>query len=193
MTTMNSLMSLLNERTLAQNVVMPHDEARMRYPLNSNTVGSFDEFSNAIADYYNYHYTNCVTHGGRLPYSEAASKAKKLFEKEYRKRDGDIVAAYNDGHDGTNGGMRVVLDALAEGLKAESVENYTRDVFDRHVAPNSWEQKVNIIREFITDCGPHLLSSIDQDSPERYAQNYEALITLYVGGLQKTSSMFRRL
>ena len=64
MATMNSLISLLDERTLAQNVAIPHDEARMRYPLNSNTVGTFDEFSNAIADYYNYHYTNCVTHGG---------------------------------------------------------------------------------------------------------------------------------
>lgn len=101
--------------------------------------------------------------------------------------------AYNDAHDGTNGGMRVVLDTIAEGLKAESVERYIRDAFDRYVAPISWEQKVTIIRQFIARCGIHLASSIRSDQPERYAQNYQELIRSYVSGLQRTSSIFRRL
>ena len=193
MATMNSLLSLLNERALAQNVALPHDEARMRYPLGANTVNSFEEFSNVIADYYNYHHSECVSHGGRLSNSDAASWAKKLLEKEYRKRNGDIVSVYNNAHDGTNGGLRVVLDIIAEGLKAEAVERYTLDVFDRHVTPNSWEQKVNIIREFITNCGPHLSSSIRGDQPERYARDYKELISAYVEALQQTSSIFRRL
>ena len=193
MPTINSLLSALDERTIARQISIPHDETRMQYALQSNTIDGFDAFSNVIADYYNYHYTRCVSNGGQLSHSDAAGHAKELLEKEYRKRSGDIVSAYNDAHDGTNGGMRVVLDTVAEGLKTESVERYIREVFDRHVSPNSWEEKVNIIRQFITGCGVALSASIRADQPERYAQNYNELIRSYVNALQQTSSIFRRL
>ena len=83
-----------------------------------------------------------------MPTSEAYGRAKELLEREYRKRNGDIVSAFNDACDGTNGGLRAVLDAIADGLKAEVIERYITDVFDRYVAPNSWESKVDIIRQF---------------------------------------------
>ena len=193
MTTINSLLSALDERAMAKLIAIPHDEARVQFSLQSNTVANFRQFTDAISNYYNYHYTSCISNGGNLSLSEAAGCAKELLEKEYRRRNGDIVSAYNDAHDGTNGGMRVVLDVIAEGLKTESVERYIRDVFDRHITPNSWEQKVEIIRQFVAKCGAYLSASIRRDQPERYAQNYNDLIRSYVDGLQRTSSMFRRL
>jgi hypothetical protein len=164
----------------------------MRYSPTSNTVGNFDEFTDRIADYYNYHFTTCISGGGKLAKSEAAGRAKELLEQAYRRRNGDIVTAFNDAHDGTNGGMRIILDTIAEGLKAEAVERYTRDVFDRHVAPSSWPDKVEIIRQFITHCGPMLSSSVSASQPERYARDYQSLIKAYVEGLQQVSSVFRR-
>jgi len=193
MPSITGLIHELDERTVAQRVGIPHDETRMRYPLRSNTVDSFDEFTGAIADYYNYHFTACVSRGGRLSMSEAAGRAKELLEREYRRKKGDIVTAFNDAHDGTNGGMRMVLDIIAEALKAESLERYTRDVFDRHVAPNSWEDKVEMIRQFIGYCDALLSSSIHRNQPERYAQHYHELITAYIEGLKLTSSVSRRL
>lgn len=68
-----------------------------------------------------------------------------------------------------------------------------RDAFDRYVAPNSWESKVKIIKQFIRECGSFLSSSIRTDQPERYAQNYEELIRSYVDALQNTSAIFPRL
>ncbi len=189
----DDLLAELDERILAQRIGIPHDEARMRYPLNSNTVRNFDEFDRIIADYYNAHFTTVVSRGGHLPPSEAASRAKELLEREYRRKQGDIVTAFNDAHDGTQGGLRVVLDYIAEGLKGEALLRYTRAVFDSHVAPNSWEQKVDIIRQFIRRCGVNLGSSIRADQPERYAQNYQELIRSYVTALQQTSRIFRRL
>lgn len=193
MATINTLLAALDERTIAQRIGIPHDEARLQYHLRANTVGSFDEFSEIIADYYTHHYSTCVSRGGHLSPRDAAGRAKELLEQQYRKRNGDIVTAYNDVHDGTNGGLRVVLDTIAEGLKAESVQHYIRDAFDCHVAPNSWEQKVEIIRQFIAKCSASLSSSIRADQPERYAQNYNELIRSYVDALQRTSSIFRRL
>ena len=193
MTSVENLLTELEERTIAQRISASHDKARMRYHLHSNTVESFDEFNHIIRDYYNYHFTSCVSHGGNLSSSEAASKAKELLEQEYRRRGGDLVTAYNNARDGTNGGLRIALDVIAEGIKTKSVEGYIRDVFDRHVEPNSWAQKVEIIHQFIAHCGLHLSSSIRKDQPERYAQNYQELIRSYVNALQETSSIFRRL
>lgn len=193
MAVIDNLLIALDERQIAQRIGLRHDEARIRYHLQSNTVESFDDFSDVIADYYNHHFTSCVSSGGRLPRPEAAGRAKEALEKEYRRRDGDIVTAFNDAHDSTNGGLRVVLDTLAEAIKAEGVERYIREVFDRNVTPNAWEQKVEIIRQFIYRCGVDLSSSIQADQPERYAQNYGELIRSYVRCLQHTSAIFRRL
>ena len=193
MATINSLLAYLDERAIARNVAIPHDEKRMQYHLSSNTVTDWDQFRNIITGYYNYHYTGCVSRGGRLSSGEAYGRATELLEKEYRKKGGDIISAFNDSHDGTNGGLRSVLDIICEAIKAESVERYVRDIFDRHVEPNSWNQKVDMIRQFIAYAGPYLSSSIVVSQPERYAQNYSELIRSYVEGLRQTSSMFRRL
>jgi len=61
------------------------------------------------------------------------------------------------------------------------------------VKPNSWEQKVEIIRQFIAQCGVHLGSSIRTNEPERYAHDYRELIQAYKTALEKTSSAFRRI
>jgi hypothetical protein len=183
----------LDERTIAREVGIPHDEARLRYPLRTNTARSFREFEDMISEYYNYHYGYCVARGGQLSRAAAAGRAKEIIEKEYRRRHGDLVTAYNDAHDGTNGGLRVILDIIAEALKGEAIELYTRDVFDRRVAPNDFEAKVAIIQEFIERCGQYLSREVQANPPERYAQNYQELVMEYVSGLQKTWSKFRRL
>ena len=193
MVTINILLSALDEREIARQVAIPHDETRMQFHLPSNTVTNYDEFRDITAEYYNYHYTRCVTNGGTLRRGRAYSDAKALLENEYRRKHGDIVSAFNDAHDGTNGGMRVILDTIAEALKAEAVERYITDVFDQHVKPNEWNAKVSIIRQFLSYCGPYLSSSIVTGQPERYAQNYSELIRSYTEGLRQTSSMFRRL
>jgi hypothetical protein len=192
MTTIHSLLSALDERVIAQRVAIKHDEARMQYHLPSNTVADYDEFSNITADYYNYHYTRCVTNGGRLESSQACKAVRKHLENEYRRRHGDIASAFNDAHDGTNGGLRAILDIICEAIKAESVEGYIQYVFDSSVKPVSWHQKVDIIRQFIAYCSPYLSSSIVASEPERYAFNYNELIGSYTEGLRQTSAMFRR-
>jgi len=186
------LLAAIDELAIARNVGIPHDEARMRYALRRNTVSDFGEFTEVIAGYYSHHVSHCVMHGGYISRTEAAGRAKEILEQEYRRQGGNIVSAFNDAHDGTNGGLRLVLDRLAEALKTESVGRYIRDAFDRYVEPNSWEQKVDIMRQFIARFGHLLSSSIRANQPERYAQNHEELIRSYVDSLKRTSSIFRR-
>lgn len=193
MSPITNLMHALNERTIAREVGLRHDEARMRFALGTNTVADFDEFSNIIGNYVNHHYGMCISRGGRLSQGEARSLAKSFIEREYQRRKGNIVSAFNDAHDGTNGGLRAILDIIADALKAQSTEHYVRDLFDRHVAPNSWDDKVAIIREFLHEFRAYLPPDIRTDQSERFAQNYEELIRAYVEGLRGPSAMIRRL
>jgi len=189
----NDMLAELDERNLARKIGIPHDEARMSYSLGSNTCFSFREFEIIIGNYMNCHISSCVSFGGKLATHEATGRAKEILEKEYRKKGGTIVTAFNDAHDGTDGGMRKILDVLAEALKAESLERYIRDVFDRYVAPNSWGQKVEIMRQFFAQCGVDLGNTIHTDHPERYAQNYQDVIRTYTEVLKSTSSVLRSL
>lgn len=185
------LIEKLGEKEVSR-IGRPHDEARISYRLNSNTVKSFKEFSYITGDYTNHHIGICKLNGGQLPSYEAVSMAKELIERAYG-RNGDIISAYNDAHDGTNSGLRGILDMIADQLKMESVQRYMRNVFDEIVTPNSWEDKVEIIRQFVDQYGAQFSDSLDPNQIERYAGNYSDLIHSYINGLRNTSSFFRRL
>lgn len=80
MATINSLLAHLDERAIAQRIGIRHDEARLNYHLRSNTVTDFEQFRDNITDYYNYHYTSCISNGGGLSPSEAYGRAKELLD-----------------------------------------------------------------------------------------------------------------
>lgn len=193
MINIKNLLNEIDETNLSRKVGIHHDQARICYHLHANTVNSFDEFTRIIADYYNHHFLSCISHGGSLSTHEAASKAKELIEKHYRRQNGDIVTAFDVAATGTNAGLRGILDVIADGLKMEAIDRYIRDIFDQMIAPNRWEDKVEIIRQFIEHCGFQFSKSLRKDQAERYASNYKVLIQAYVDGLKETSSIFRRL
>ena len=193
MGSLTSILKQLDERYIARTIGIRHDEARMTYYLSSNTVADMDKFRQVIGDYYNHHFTTCISRGGTLNTFEAQERAKEIIGRDYKSRGSSFIGAYNDAHDGTNGGLRIVLDTIANRLKEESVERHIRNVFDNEVRPNKWEDKVDIIRQFIAQCGPDLAGSIDVSKPEKYASNYDVIIRAYMDSLKRTSAMFRRL
>lgn len=193
MNTIDSLIHDLQETTIARRIGIPHDEARLCYRLNYVTARDWHNFQDVIGDYYAYHFSQCVSQGGRLSRTEALGRAKSTVEQQYRRRRSDLMGAFADARDGTNGGLRSVLDSIADALKAESVENYIREQFDSRIARDNYDAKVVIIREFFQVFGRYLAGSVQLNRPDRYAHDYEPLIRAYVEGLQQTSSMFRRL
>lgn len=192
MTILDQLIDALLEDTIAEKVGTRHEDARVRYSLPGSTVSDWPAFLRAITGYYQYHYAACVDSGTRLDEVEAQGRAKNIIENAYR-REGGIAGAFAEARTGTNNGLRGVIDALAEGIKQESVMNYVRYQFDQRVGPQDFEVKVEIIREFMGRFGHVLGGHLRYQRPEAYARDYEDLIMAYVNGLRETSAIFRRL
>ena len=188
-----SMMRELDDRVIAQRVGIPHAEAKRGFRLERVTVGSFSEFKRIIGDFYSHVFAACVTNGGHLTREHAQGQAEALLEREYRRRNSDIVGAYRDARDGTNGTMTQIITLLSEGIKYEAIQLYTRDVFERYVEPSSWTDKVDIIRQFIDAVGPQLGSDIDPATPERYAANFQPLIQSFVERIRHTKETARRM
>jgi hypothetical protein len=192
MPSLRRLITDTNERRLAQ-VTLPYEEARNQMRLDRNTVPDFHAFEALIGNTVDTVHTSCVSHGGNLPWDDAVGRAKEYLEHHHRRHGGTIVSAYNDAHDGTNGGAMGVVNIIVDSMKNEAIERYIRAVFDREIGPHSWPDKVEIMRQFLAECGPHLSSSVDLDDPERYAHDYQEIIQSYVAALQRSASTLRRL
>ena len=187
-----ALLSDLSERTIAQRVAIPHDEARMAFRLHANTVKTWPEFEGTIAGYFEYHYARCVTGGGRIDRSQAAGRAKEIINQQYRRQGGDARSAFRDCQDGVNGGLRQVLDLLCDSIKEEAIQFYCRAVFDRYLPPDDWPRQKEMVAQFIRHCGV-ALPGIDPSDPGRYARDLETLVTAFVHSLKQTSTIFRKL
>jgi hypothetical protein len=189
---LNQILHELDESFVIANVTGRHDDARVSYQLRGNTVSSDAEFDEVITDYYNYHYTRCVSGGGSLTRAEAGGRAKNILEHDYRNHGMDKFNAYADGKTGQNSGMRHILDIIADRLKHEALENHIREVLDRYVAPTGFEEQTSVIRELIERMRIPS-DKIDTRHPERYARHYEELIRGIVHAMNSHYASFRRL
>jgi len=193
MNRIHQLLAALDERRIAQQVGIPQDEARMSFRLERNTVRDWDEFEAIIGAYYNHHSSRCIAVGARMAPRDARTEAKEILEQGYRRQNGTVISAYNAAHDGTDGGLRSVLDMIADALREKAVANYVRDAFDRFVRPTAWDEKVEIIGQLLQLSMVPLDPGIDRETPERYAHDYTELVTAYASGLQAVGNHFRRL
>ncbi len=74
MAVIDNLFRELDETYIAKEVARAHDSARMRYALSSNTVRTWDEYAEVVADYTSYHHRCCVAEGGTLGGTDAVGR-----------------------------------------------------------------------------------------------------------------------
>jgi len=191
---LKNLLAATSEVAIAREVAIYHDIARISYPFQPNKVESFEDFTKMITNYYSHHTSLCGERGKHhLSPCELSTQAIQILEEEYRNHGEDIFVSYKDARDDTNGGLMIILDIIAERLKADSVEQYIQNVFQKSVSSIPPEAKVEVVCRFIGLHSNNLESLIFIDQPERYADNYNELIKAYVKSLQKRSGIFRVL
>lgn len=192
MPNIHSLLSELDEKTIARKITLKHDEARRTFRLYSTKVADYDAFQDIIGKYYKHHFFNAICPGSTTEEWRATQTAREIVEKIYEKQGGNIVKAIRDACDGSNGGISRILDLIAEHIKAEAVEAYISYTFDQHIDPMDFEEKEEIVRQFIRHFKKYLPFTLDEARPERYANDYTKLIRAYLDGLKRTSATFNR-
>ena len=183
----------LSEQAIALHAGNVHDAARAGYPLRSNRVTDDREFARGVGDYYNYHIAACLTGGSRMSPMEAEGRAKEILAAEGRRHGRTVLNYYHDALSGTNGGLRMVLDVIADHLKAESVEHYIRVTLDRHIAPSDPAAKEELLRQIAARYGAHIGSAFDASRPEFYASSYEQIVRQLTEAFRDTRRMFERI
>ncbi len=187
-----SLLASLDARVIAQRVGNQHDEARIKFQWDRNTVRDSHEFKEAISRYY-IHHLKALGRIDFMPDYLAFALALKALESHLDSGPNSLSVLFRDAHDGTNGGLKAVLDRIANALKVEEIEGHIQDQFRRYADPMSWEDQLELVRQFIRACGPTRLPGIALDKPEQYINNYRQLIRAYVETIQQATAPFRGL
>jgi hypothetical protein len=192
MSVLAKILEELDEQYIIDNVSGKHEDARESYsvPYKHNRVADDTEFSDVIADYYNYHVSKCSATGGLFSRSEAAGRAKEIVFQEYRRKGLDKSHAYDDGKTGKNGGMSSVLNIIADRLRDDAVGFHTTDVLDRYVKPTDYNEKLSLIREIFS----RMLDDKDpaKNQPERYVVDYEEFVRYMMNNRKNLSRQLSR-
>jgi hypothetical protein len=192
MSVLAKILEELDEQYIIDNVSGKHEDARESYsaPYKHNRVADDTEFSDVIADYYNYHVSTCSTTGLRFDLIEAAGFAKEVVFQEYRQKGLDKSHAYHDGKTAKNGGMHAILTVISDRLRDKAVEFHTTAVLDRYVKPTDYDEKLSLIREifskFLDDKDP------EKNQPKRYVDDYEAFVRLIINNRKNLSRQLSR-
>lgn len=182
------LMNALDPRTIAREVASIHDDARASYVMRQIKVQNFREFLDALADYANHHHRYVGGTSGATNIPQAAGRARAIIENAYRRRNQSIKAAYRNALEGTEGGLRAILDTLCEHYRDEAVSAYTREMLDLHVSPVEPRAQERIVRELFEMLQPFagpLQPDIDLGDPRYYASSYESLVRAVMDNVRR--------
>lgn len=186
---LDNIIKELSKDYITEHIDKPHNNARISFHLSSNSVPGDASFENVIGEYYNHHFTRCISKGGELSRAESTGRAKEIIFEHYKRKGLDKLNAYSDGKEERNGGMMAMLDILWDKLLQDSKEKHLIEVIDRYIKPSGWEEQVEIIKELI-NFYPNTLK-VDREHPEKYARNYEELIRALMESLNNMNDRLR--
>lgn len=184
MSRLTDVLYALDERTLARKAGRPHDEARSRIPVMANTVPDWDALRQAITDYGRAHLG--YTRGGNYPdhmiYGYVVEALTEIYGPGWH------VPVSRHAIDGTQGGLKGVFDAIAEGWRRQEIRLHAEYVLDSQVNHLAWEERVEMIRELFDLCRGHLSPNLRLAEPEAYANDCGKIIASYVAWRNGTFS-----
>jgi hypothetical protein len=189
----DAVTSMIDEQALAQEVGIPVDSARGSYTLTSSTVDTYEEFLDTLQSFY-IHLQRYIGPGTTESpgTADARQQTIALLQRTFRDKGGD-KAAVAVARDGTRGGMRSILDACTEQLKAERRAAYIQRVFRDALDASSWDESVRFMRGAMKRLGPFLPAELRNEPAERFAENWEAIVQAYVQSLDRIGQLLRTM
>jgi len=202
MVSIKTVMAALEPRAIGQRIGRKHDNFLLTYHVKNPSPRTFAEYIKTLGDYYGGHFSVCVAGGGEMSPARAQEEAKSIIQRQYERRDEDIVGAYNDVVDSVNGGLGAHLQMIRDALKHQDMEMEINHILDTYFPPGgagaegdeAYRARLELVTQFCARYGDQLADSIDIEHPERYAnREFKVVIRAYVEALDRAGKQFRRL
>ena len=178
MANMDKILEKLAPEVIARFVGIPHDLARESYRLSSLVVGSFDEFKKEVTKYYQYQF-GLIMGGAHIPVDFAEGFAFMILESAYGSM-GGLSGAYHIASTGIDGGMKDILDTLYKQIKKQQIDLYTEYIIRAHVDVLDWDDKTELMRQYLNKFRHSLPRTFAMKAPEWLAANYADVIKQHV-------------
>ena len=186
------ILDMLDPERIATVIGNRNEMARESFVLTRNTVDSHAEFYDIALRYYRHHYAETVGHGGTVPEDKAAYEARMMLDRAYRDQEG-YEGAYHSGRTGKAGGMRGVLNAVANGMRQQQEEHYLEHIFYTLIDPMDYDTIVEVMRQYLDRFGGYLSPAERARSPHDLARNYDSIIKAHARAMGTIRGMMKRV
>jgi len=170
----------ISELALANKLGVPIDSARASFVLASSTVQSYDEFIEIVEAFF-MHMQGYLS--GDVPavpnLQHISGKAMALLTGTFRDHGGPR-GAFARARDGTEGGIRSVLDAMTEQYKKQLQIEEVNVVLEKALADMDWPDRVSFTRGAMKRLGPFLSAEMRNEPPERFAKDAGEIAKTYI-------------
>lgn len=150
------ILDLLDQTRIDREILMAHDEARESFRLPRIAARDHREFKWTVTAYFQHHMRH--TGQGSPSEDQAFGEVERMLNAIYEEdqfQDGYAVALQR-GRDGSRGGMRDVLNQIADALKRQHLQKYISSVYHEHIDVQSKEANLALSRAFFRRFGPLL-------------------------------------
>jgi len=182
----------INELAMTENFGLKIDSARASFTLNSVTIGNYEEFLETITSFYIH--LRCYENSEpvkSIDQQRSRNEAVELLENTFR-NNGGMEAALPRARDGTEGGMRKILDEMTDFYKLSQQQKHITAIFRQSVDSLCWDERVEFMRHAMERLKNFMPQELRNEPPERFARDYEAIIKAYVNGMDKFNQLLRR-
>ena len=146
--TLEKIMKLLDPAEIARVVSNRNWVAREAFSLKKNTVKDYEELVSLLIRYIQHHSMRVLA-----PTEFPANISLGRVTEFLRRRNLTLKEIYDDCRLGTNGGVRRIIDILAEGIDQEHVQAYVNHILETEVPPFDFEFIEGLMRAFVGKYG----------------------------------------
>lgn len=160
--------------------------------MDASTVETHDEFVDIMTRFFIHLQRHITPDGGHIDQDQATTEAFALLKRVYPKKQ-DYNGMLQDKKDGTNGGLRGILDTVTMFLKEKTHAKHVMRVFKGTIDPLEYLDRVQLIACIQRRFTAILPNDITSQPPERYTEDYEEIVQIVAESLASLETYFRRL
>jgi hypothetical protein len=152
----SQILGLLNSDLINKCVLQVHDEARERFNAPSMIVRDHQEFLYIVQSYVQHHLE--YVGEGQVSDSYAFEEARMILDRAFGQdqfQEG-YTAALQQATDGADGGMRTILNEMADDIKRKALRAYMDHVYYHHVCVIDKRAHVELGQAFYDRFGDRL-------------------------------------